>query len=179
MRPVLKIRGIIFKSLCLPNPVTSSESDSNTSLCAHFSLYNPVLSCRSSEEHYYIVKYTNIDLFSPWELTWEGLSVCVCVCDEGLTDVWCAGAWLYTLRWIHPRSMYPQVYVMWVLRNLGNVGKPFIPPTRHSCVLIMHHLIWIFSDRLCLDWVCHFLHQPKCPLIVRLMSHLVKMYKFF
>lgn len=49
----------------------------------------------------------------------------------GLLALWCAGAWLYTLGWIHPRSVYPQVHVTWVLRNLGNVemfpstGKTF------------------------------------------------------
>lgn len=115
MRPVLKIRGIIFKSLCLPNPVTSSESDSNTSLCAHFSLYNPVLSCRSSEEHYYIVKYTNIDLFSPWELTWEGLSVCVCVCVWRGID-WCLVCWSMT---IHIKVDTPSEHVSTSVRHVS------------------------------------------------------------
>lgn len=49
----------------------------------------------------------------------------------GLLALWCAGAWPYTLGWLHPRSVYPQVHVTWVLRNLGNVetfpstGKTF------------------------------------------------------
>lgn len=55
----------------------------------------------------------------------------VLVPARGLLMFWCAGAWLYTLQWIHPRSVYPQVHVTWELRNLGNVetfpstGKTF------------------------------------------------------
>lgn len=129
-------------------------------LYVHFSLYCPVLLYRSPEEHYFNVKHICVNLFLAW----------VRLCDKGLTDVWCVGAWLYTLRWIHPLSVYPQVYVMWVLRNLGNVEKLFLPPAGHSCVFIMHRLIvifWVyFLFSRSLDWVCELLHQPKCQLIV-------------
>lgn len=120
-RLMLKIKGIIFKLIhclqSLSNPGTLSASDSNAE-CS-FCLCNPILLCRPSEEHYCIVKCMNIDLLPPWELTWMRLY------DKGLTDVWCAGAWLYTLRWIHPWSMYPQVYIMRVLRNLGIQSNAF------------------------------------------------------
>lgn len=59
---------------------------------ALYSLYNPVLFYSSSEEHYCIVKDIMQISSHPESLTWVRL------CDEGLTDVWCAGAWLHTVK---------------------------------------------------------------------------------
>lgn len=73
---------------------------------------------------------------------------------------------LYSLRRIHPLSVYPQVYIMWVLRNLGNVEKRFLPPTCHSFVHDNASFNCnIFLSSCSLDWVCESLHLPKCQLI--------------
>lgn len=108
---------------------------------------------------------------------------CNTVNDEGLTDVCCAGAGLRALRRIHPWCMYPQVHVMWVLRNLGNVGKTF-PPFYMSFVSWPDYgiiLIWvlIFVDHICrLDLVWNPSHQTEISMDC-FTCHLMKMYKYF
>lgn len=69
-----------------------------------------------------------------------------CVMRDWLM-LWCTGAWQHTLRWIHPGSVYPQVHMMWVLRNLGNVEKCFLPPACYNVLFSVFVVLSVWTNQ--------------------------------